>query len=192
MELSIVVSGFGGQGALFAGQVLAYAALNSGLEVTWIPSYGPEMRGGTAHCTVVVGDEPIGSPLVRNPDAVVAMNLPSTDKYEALIKSGGILVVDSALVTRPLLRNDLRLLALPATNIAETLGDRRLVNMAMLGALVAAIGLPPLPALEEALRQHLPQRHQHLLEANVEALSQGEKFGVGVVHQAPFTPQLSR
>ncbi|MFZ4849724.1 MAG: 2-oxoacid:acceptor oxidoreductase family protein, partial [Caldilinea sp.] len=95
MERSIVVSGFGGQGALLAGQVLAYAALASGLEVTWIPSYGPEMRGGTAHCTVVVGDEPIGAPLVRHPECVVALNLPSVDKYEPLVAAGGLLVYDS-------------------------------------------------------------------------------------------------
>ena len=85
-ETSIIISGFGGQGTLFAGQVLAYAALDNGLEVTWIPSYGPEMRGGTAHCTVIVSDEAIGSPLVRNPDIVLALNLPSVDKYEKLVR----------------------------------------------------------------------------------------------------------
>ncbi|MFZ1767603.1 MAG: 2-oxoacid:acceptor oxidoreductase family protein, partial [Caldilinea sp.] len=94
METSIIISGFGGQGALFAGQLLAYAAMESGKEVTWIPSYGPEMRGGTAHCTVVIGDEPVGSPLVRNSDCVVAMNLPSVDKYEPLLKAEGRLIYD--------------------------------------------------------------------------------------------------
>ena len=93
-ETSIIISGFGGQGTLFAGQVLAYAALDNGLEVTWIPSYGPEMRGGTAHCTVIIGDEPIGSPLVRNPDVVLALNLPSVDKYEYLVPEDGLLVAN--------------------------------------------------------------------------------------------------
>ena len=92
METSFVVSGFGGQGALFAGELLAYAALEAGREVTWIPSYGPEMRGGTAHCTVVIGDEPLGSPLVRQPHHAVVMNLPSLEKYETLVRAGGVLV----------------------------------------------------------------------------------------------------
>ncbi len=100
METSIIISGFGGQGALFAGQLLAHAALESGREVTWIPSYGPEMRGGTAHCTVIVGDEPIGSPLVRNPHCVIALNLPSADKYEPLVQAGGILIADGTVVRR--------------------------------------------------------------------------------------------
>ena len=95
METSIIVSGFGGQGTLFAGQVLAYAALDNGKVVTWIPSYGPEMRGGTAHCTVIISDEEIGSPLTRNPHAVVALNLPSVDKYEHLIPSDGIMIANA-------------------------------------------------------------------------------------------------
>ena len=96
MHTEILVSGFGGQGALFAGQLLAYAALDAGLHVTWIPSYGPEMRGGTAHCTVIVSDEPIGSPLVRRPGCVIALNLPSFEKYEPLVKPGGWLVYNSS------------------------------------------------------------------------------------------------
>ena len=103
-ETSIIVSGFGGQGTLFAGQVLAYASMDNGLEVTWIPSYGPEMRGGTAHCTVIVSDEAIGSPLVRNPDVVLAMNLPSVDKYERLVPENGVLVANSSLVNREIER----------------------------------------------------------------------------------------
>ncbi|TLN18581.1 2-oxoacid:ferredoxin oxidoreductase subunit gamma, partial [bacterium] len=94
MQYEFIISGFGGQGALFAGQILAYSAMDAGKEVTWIPSYGPEMRGGTANCTVVISDEEIGSPLVKNPSAVVAMNLPSLDKYEPMIVPGGVLVVN--------------------------------------------------------------------------------------------------
>jgi 2-oxoglutarate ferredoxin oxidoreductase subunit gamma len=176
METSIIISGFGGQGALFAGQVLAHAALDHGLEVTWIPSYGPEMRGGTAHCTVIVADEPIGSPLVRSPDCVIAMNLPSFDKYEPLVKSGGLILADSELVPRRLARTDVRGVFMPAREIALRHGDQRLVNIAMLGALVALIDLMPLAAAEAALRSHLPERHHHLLEANVQALHEGASF----------------
>lgn len=176
METSIIISGFGGQGALFAGQILSYAAMESGLEVTWIPSYGPEMRGGTAHCTVVVADEAVGSPLVRNPDHVIAMSLPSADKYEMLVKAGGYIVVDSTLISRGTKRSDIRVVVLPATTIATQLGDVRLVNMAMLGALMAATKLLPVAAIENALRGHLPERSRHLLDANVAALKQGAEI----------------
>src|SRR3954463_12518892 len=108
MQYDIIFSGFGGQGALFASQLLAYAAMDQGRYVTWIPSYGPEMRGGTAHCTVIISDEEIGSPLVRNPSAVVALNPPSLEKYTPLVKSGGVLIVDSALTSQRAERDDIR------------------------------------------------------------------------------------
>lgn len=177
MERSVIFSGFGGQGALFAGQLLAWAAMDSGLEVTWYPSYGPEMRGGTAHCTVVIGDEPVGSPVVNNPDAVVAMNLPSADKYEPVVKAGGLLLWDSSLVRRAPVRHDLRLVAMPANTLATRLGDVRLVNVAMLGALCTAMGLVTLDAAAQALRAHLPERHAHLLEPNLLALREGATWG---------------
>ena len=176
METSIIVSGFGGQGALFAGQLLAYAAMESGKEVTWIPSYGPEMRGGTAHCTVIVGDEPIGAPLVRNPQCVIAMNLPSADKYEPLLKPGGLLVYDDTLVRRALVRDDIRGIAVPAHDIAMRHGSQRLVNVAMLGALLAARPVMELAAIESALRVHLPARHAALLEPNIAALRAGAGY----------------
>ncbi len=100
MQQEVIIAGFGGQGVLFAGLLLAYAAMDEGKDVTWIPSYGPEMRGGTANCTVVVSDEEIGSPFVKNPSAVLAMNLPSLDKYEKLVKPGGVLVVNASMVNR--------------------------------------------------------------------------------------------
>jgi 2-oxoglutarate ferredoxin oxidoreductase subunit gamma len=173
METSVIISGFGGQGALFAGQILAHAALGYGKEVTWIPSYGPEMRGGTAHCTVIVSDDPIGSPLVRSPDCVIAMSAPSVDKYEPLVKAGGILVVDSSVMNRAFQREDIRALAIPAHALAAQIGDQRLVNIAMLGGMVAFCGLLPPEFIETALRAKLPERHQHLLEANVVALYAG-------------------
>jgi 2-oxoglutarate ferredoxin oxidoreductase subunit gamma len=171
METSIVIAGFGGQGALFAGQLLAYAAMQQEKEVTWLPSYGPEMRGGTAHCTVVIGDEPIASPLVRQPDCVVALNLPSADKYEQLVKAGGLFVVNSSLVTRPLTRHDVT--TIPANELAEKAGDLRVANLVMLGALIAVSGVLPLAAIEEALESWLPERHRALLATNRRALHEG-------------------
>ncbi|HID35680.1 MAG TPA: 2-oxoacid:ferredoxin oxidoreductase subunit gamma [Anaerolineae bacterium] len=176
MEHSVVFAGFGGQGVLFAGQLLAHAAADAGLHVTWIPSYGPEMRGGTANCTVVLGDEPIGSPLVRHPDGVVAMNLPSTDKYESLVKSGGVFIVNGSLVKRPSRREDIDVIVVPANEMAEELGSQRMANVVMLGALLASRDLLSLEAMEDALRRYLPERHAHLLEANIRALHAGAAF----------------
>lgn len=173
MQSEIIVSGFGGQGALFAGQVLAYAAMDAGLHVTWIPSYGPEMRGGTAHCTVVIADEDIGSPLVRNPAAVIAMNQPSLDKYEPLVAPGGVLVVNASLMTRAATRADIRILPVAANAIAEEIGSSKLANIVLTGALLAALPVLPLEAVERALADHLPERHRHLLPANHAALRRG-------------------
>lgn len=173
MQTEIVIAGFGGQGVLFAGQVLAYAAMDSGKQVTWFPSYGPEMRGGTANCTVIVADEDIGSPTVRNPQAVVCLNLPSLDKYEPLVTTGGVLVLNRSLINRSVARSDLRVVEAPANELAEQLGDKRLVNAVMLGALVQATGVLSLQAVQQALKAHLPARHQDLLSANFSALEQG-------------------
>lgn len=177
MHDEIIFSGFGGQGALFAGQLLAYAALDAGLHVTWIPSYGPEMRGGTAHCTVVVSDEPIGSPLVRRPSSVVALNLPSFEKYEPLVKPGGLLIYNKSLILAQPSRADIRYVAVPANMIAEELGNVRQANVALLGAYVAASGVLPLTAVETALDQHLPPRQRKYLESNKEALRRGAQLG---------------
>lgn len=166
-------AGFGGQGVMFAGQLLAYAAMDEGLEVTWIPSYGPEMRGGTAHCLVVVSDRPIGSPLVRNPKAAIVFNGPSFDKYEPLIAHDGLLVVNHSLVARISQRSDLTELRVPATQLASQLGDVRLTNMLLLGAALAARPVLPLDAVRRALEKHLPERRRSLLPLNLEALAQG-------------------
>lgn len=173
MQTEIVFSGFGGQGALFAGQLLAYAAMDEGLHVTWIPSYGPEMRGGTAHCIVILSDDEIGSPLVRHPSAAIVMNQPSLDKYESLVAPGGVLVVNTSLITRSATRADIRILEVPANQMAESLGHGKLANVVLLGAWLAATTALPLQAVERALAAHLPQRHQNLLEANRQALHQG-------------------
>jgi len=141
--------------------------------VTWIPSYGPEMRGGTANCTVVISDEEIGSPFVKNPTAVLAMNLPSLDKYEHLVKPGGVLVVNSSMVNREVEREDINVVSLPANEIAEEAGSKRAVNMVMLGALLANADILTLDELEKALEDHLPKRHHKFLPANKAALRQG-------------------
>jgi 2-oxoglutarate ferredoxin oxidoreductase subunit gamma len=176
MQHEIIISGFGGQGVLFAGQLLSYAAMDDGKEVTWIPSYGPEMRGGTANCTVVIADEEIGSPFVRNPEAAIAMNLPSLDKYEPLVRPGGVLIVNSSMVNREATRKDIRIVKIPGNDIAEELGDKRMTNMVLLGGLLANLPIMPVAKLEKALKEHLPARHHKMLPKNYEALSRGASF----------------
>ncbi len=176
MQTEIIFAGFGGQGILFAGQLLAYAAMDAGLEVTWIPSYGPEMRGGTANCTVVIADEEIGSPTVRRPKAALAFNLPSFDKYEPLVVPGGVLIANASLVNRGIQRTDIQGVMIPANEIAEEIGDRRLLNMVMLGALLEKLPVLPFETIKRALQEHMPERHQHLLEGNIRAIEEGMRF----------------
>ena len=176
MQTEILIAGFGGQGVLFAGQVLAYAAMDAGNEVTWIPSYGPEMRGGTANCTVIIADEEIGSPLVRNPKGVIALNLPSLDKYEPLVVPRGTLIVNASLVNRSVTREDIHSVAVPANEMAEALGDKRLANIIMVGALLEHLPILSIQAIEKALEDHLPERHKKLLPLNFKALEAGAQF----------------
>ena len=173
MQQEIIISGFGGQGTLFAGQLLAYAAMDTGHHVTWIPSYGPEMRGGKARCTVVVADEEIGSPLVRRPSSAIVLNLPSMEAFEPAIKPGGVLVVNSSLIPMESERDDIQVIYIPATDMAEELGTARLANVICLGALVKATGVVTLDAISQALDDHLPERHRKLLPPNKEALKLG-------------------
>lgn len=173
MENSIIIAGFGGQGVLFAGQLLAYAGMDNGRYVTWIPSYGPEMRGGTANCTVIISDEPIGAPIVSKPDVAVALNQPSYDKYEPLVKEGGLLVVNSSLVTAVSDRDDIDTIYIPANEIAEELGSVKMLNVATLGALLAKRPILALESMEQTLIDHLPADKSHLLESNVSVLRSG-------------------
>jgi 2-oxoglutarate ferredoxin oxidoreductase subunit gamma len=176
MQTEVVIAGFGGQGVLFAGQILAYAAMDAGKEVTWIPSYGPEMRGGTANCTVVISDEEIGSPLVRNPRGIIAMNLPSLDKYEHLIVPEGTIIVNASLVNRRLVRDDLKSVYIPANEIAENLGEKRLANIVLLGALITNLPILDLKIVEQSIIDHLPEKHKNLLASNIKALKMGAQF----------------
>ncbi|MGB8647937.1 MAG: 2-oxoacid:acceptor oxidoreductase family protein [Anaerolineae bacterium] len=178
MHHEIVISGFGGQGVLFVGQLLAYGALEEGRHVTWIPSYGPEMRGGTAHCTVIISDEEIGSPLVRNPSAALVLNPPSMTRYAALMKPNGVLIVDSTLIAERSPRTDIREIDLPAKDIAVELGLPQIANMVMLGALIAATEVLQLETIEKILAEHLSERHRKALEPNKLALRRGAEYGL--------------
>ena len=173
MHEEIVISGFGGQGVLFAGQLLAYGGVADGLHVTWIPSYGPEMRGGTAHCEVVISSEAIGSPLIAHPTTAIILNTPSMEKYEPLIKPGGVLLLDLSLVPAHTAREDIREIALPAKEIATQLGMPQAANMVLLGALLAATGVVSIETLEQVLKDKLGGRHAGTLEANKRALRCG-------------------
>ena len=173
MQKEIIIAGFGGQGVLFGGQVLAYAAMDAGKEVTWIPSYGPEMRGGTANCTVVIADEEIGSPMVEHPPLAVALNLPSFDKYEEELQSGGTLIVNKSMVDREQKRKDIKVVFVPCNDISEELGDKKLLNMTAIGALLTALTDITMEDVKKALQAHMPARHQDLLAKNLEALRRG-------------------
>ncbi len=168
-----IFSGFGGQGALFAGQLLAYAGIAEGLYVTWFPSYGPEMRGGTAHCTVILSEEEIGAPIIRNPTSAIVLNLPSLEKYGPLVKPGGLLVVNQSLIPKQCERDDIRVISIPASDIATELGNPRMANMVLLGAYVKATGIVSLETVMEQLEEHLSQRQRKWLEADKEALRIG-------------------
>ena len=135
----ILIAGFGGQGILFAGKALAFTGLKVGLEVSWLPSYGPEMRGGTASCSVIVSDGQVGSPIVSNPDVLIAMNLPSLDKYESTVKAGGIIVLDSSLIERKVERSDVKAVYVPATKLASDNGIPTLANMIIVGKVLKEI-----------------------------------------------------
>jgi len=174
MEIGVIFAGFGGQGILLAGKVLAQAAMERGFEVTWLPSYGPEMRGGTANCTVVIADEPVGSPIVDRPQILVAMNGPSLERFGPRVAPGGTIILNSSLVKEPLVQGNARLLPIPMNDIAQELGEVRVANMVALGAVVKVLGLFPLEAAAEALAKELGARgREKLLEVNRQALWRG-------------------
>jgi 2-oxoglutarate ferredoxin oxidoreductase subunit gamma len=172
----IIFAGFGGQGVLFAGQLLSYAGMAENLHVTWIPSYGPEMRGGTANCTVILSEDEIGAPIVRYPTIAVIFNIPSMEKYEPLVKPGGLLLVNTSLVPTPSAREDIHIVSIAASDIATELGNPRIANMVMLGALVGATDLVSLEAVTRQLEEHLSQRQRKWLEPNITALKKGAEI----------------
>jgi 2-oxoglutarate ferredoxin oxidoreductase subunit gamma len=173
MYEEVVFAGFGGQGILFAAEVLAYAAMIEGREVAWIPSYGPEMRGGTASATVVIGDREIGSLVVTHPGVVAAMNQPSFDRYSNLVKRLGLIVWNSSLIAGGAARTDIRSVSVPATDIASNLGNDRLANMVMLGTVIGCTKLVRVESVTAALEKMLPASKAHLLSLDEIALRKG-------------------
>lgn len=176
MQNETLIAGFGGQGVLFTGKVMAHAAMAENLQVTWFPSYGPEMRGGTANCTVVISDEEIGSPQVRQPRAVIAMNLPSLDKYENQVAPDGYLVINTSMVNRKAKRNDIHVLEVPGTELAEGMGDKRLANSILLGALLAKAEFLKTESMEKALKESLHGKKQEMVDINIQAMQKGADY----------------
>ncbi len=169
----IILAGFGGQGILFTGKVIAQTAMLKNRFISWLPSYGPEMRGGTANCHVIISDEPVGSPISINPDILVAMNRPSLDKFEDKVKSGGLIVADSSLVGHEVQRTDVKCLYLRATEIAEAMEVKKLANMVILGALIKETDIFDLEDVITALKQTIPPKKAALLEPNIKAVTAG-------------------
>lgn len=177
MERTVVFAGFGGQGLLFAGQILARAAIADGLETFWIPSYGPEMRGGTAACTVIVGDEEIGSPVVDRYDAAVVMNPPSLAKYGPRVGERGLLIVNTSLVEGGADRPQIDELRLPCTELAASAGDDKLVSVVALGALIGRLGWVTQESVVGAIRDVVGARRPSILAADLAALEAGFRAG---------------
>lgn len=176
MTTRILIAGFGGQGVLFAGKFLAYEGLLEGRELSWLPSYGPEMRGGTANCSVILSDEPVGSPIVTTPDLLIALNLPSLDKFEGDVEQGGEVFVDSSLIERKVARADLKAHYIPATKLASDKGLSGLANMIMLGFVIKHTGVIPYENVERTMAKVVSERHKDLLEANLRAVKLGYEY----------------
>lgn len=176
MNRELIFAGFGGQGVMSMGMALAYAAMFEGKHVSWLPSYGPEQRGGTANCMVVISDEPVASPLITDAGYAVVMNGPSLRKFAPHVKRDGILFINSSLVDAVPERDDIKVVQVPAVELAREVGDDRVANMVMLGAVVAATGVVRLEMVNAALRKILPHRRRHLIEVNEKALERGAAF----------------
>ena len=176
MTTQILIAGFGGQGVLFAGKCLAYEGLFENKQVSWLPSYGPEMRGGTANCSVIISDSPVGSPIVTYPDVLIAMNLPSLDKYESDVTKNGKVFIDSTLISRKVVREDISAYYIPATKMANDNGTPTLANMIMLGKMIKETGIVAFDSAVEAMKKVVSAKHADLLEANIKALKMGYDF----------------
>ena len=174
--VQFLFSGFGGQGILFAGKFIAYKGLIEDKQVSWLPSYGPEMRGGTASCSVIVGDEPVGSPIVTAPDVLVAMNLPSLDKYEASVAPGGIIFLDSSLIERKVTRTDVTVYEIPATKLAGENGIPTLANMIIVGKILKALDQFNKDDVDAALKKVISAKHANMMEANYKAMQIGADY----------------
>ncbi|MEL7610002.1 MAG: 2-oxoacid:acceptor oxidoreductase family protein [Bacillota bacterium] len=170
-----IFAGFGGQGVLLMGQLLSYAGMLEGKEVSWLPSYGPEMRGGTANCSVVISDEPVASPVVTSATAVIAMNRPSLEKFEKNVQPGGMLFINSSIIDQKSKRTDIETYYVPCNEIAESLGNAKVANMVMLGAYIAKAKCVDIESVLTALLKKLGENKAHLIPLNREALKRGEE-----------------
>ena len=176
MTQEIIFAGFGGQGILFAGKVVAYAGMNEGKNVSHLPSYGPEMRGGTANCSVIVSDEPVASPVITDPTSLVVMNGPSLDKFENAVVKGGKIFIDSTLISRDVERDDVEVFKIDATNLANKMGLPKLANIIMVGKLVKETGLFTYDEIKKAVTKMVPPSKPELLENNMKAFDTGFNF----------------
>lgn len=176
MREEIIMAGSGGQGIMFAGTLLAHAAMEEGLNVTYFPSYGAEMRGGTANCKVIISDENIGSPVVTNPSTLLAMNESSLERFNPKVKRGGLIVVNSSLLKKEIKTDDVEILKIPATELAEKLGDSRVANMVILGAYINKKKAVSLERTMDSLKKVLGEGKKNLLKLNREALRKGEEY----------------
>ena len=175
MERSVIIAGFGGQGVILAGKILAQAGMDHGLGVTWLPSYGPEMRGGTANCTVVLSEDgEVGSPIVDEPTGLIAMNLPSLDKFEPIVAKGGVVLINGSLIDREVERKDVSSFSIPLNELGEKVGNLRAINMIALGAYVKASGVVSLAVVKEAMREMLEKNGKgKFIPLNEKALEEG-------------------
>jgi 2-oxoglutarate ferredoxin oxidoreductase subunit gamma len=172
----IILAGFGGQGVMFLGKVLAYAGMGSDLELCWIPSYGPEMRGGTANCSVILSDEEIHSPVIDFADCAIVLNKPAYDKFSPRIKPGGVLIVNSSLAKLTEVREDITVIQIPATDIANEMGSTSIANMVCLGALLPSLKLINLEKVEKAMKKLVGNKRPELMKTNIDAINKGISF----------------
>lgn len=176
MAYNMIFAGFGGQGVLFSGKIAAYSGLLDGHEVSWLPSYGPEMRGGTANCSVCIADKPIGSPLVVKPNVLVVLNNPSFDKFIDTVVPGGAVFVDSTLVNRETARTDITVHRIPASRISNERGLEGIANIIVLGKLLGEVPFTSLETIKRALEKNVPARKAHLLKHNIRAIETGMNY----------------
>ncbi len=176
MQTEVMFAGFGGQGIMLIGQMLAYAGMNEGKNVVWLPSYGPEMRGGTAYCTVVVADRAIGSPIIDRPTSIAVLNRPSLDKFATRVRPGGLLVINTSLIDATSDREDISKLHIPANKIAQECGTGKAANMAVLGAYVGSTKAVSLESLHALIRKQFERKPQ-FIDVNIEVLKQGYALG---------------
>lgn len=176
IEQKIIIAGFGGQGILSAGRLLAYAGMLENRNVSWLPSYGPEMRGGTANCHVIISDQEIGSPIINKPTTLIVMNGPSLEKFEKSVLPGGIIIVDSSLVEIKSIRNDISIYSVPATSMASDMGNLTFANIILLGKLIAVTNVIKKENFKEAMKKVLPDKKHYLIDDEMNALFKGIEY----------------